>query len=525
MKIISFFTILIATSCVFSQSRVNTPIPTATIRFVQTTPVPTLQRNSHSVESTIPATETITPDCNTNGTANDADLSYHVEAQMDYAARRVEVAQNIFYTNITDDSLQSVVINVRPNTVHGVFVLNEVWMGSNEIITDFNLSGARLVVNLPAPLEVGCTLHLTLDFTIFIPPMDIGGTKAYQGYLGYSSRQINLGHWLPAIALWRNNEWVSHEPSNIGEQEVLIEAEWDIYLTIDNAPPTLKIAAPGSLEADSSERTQHYRLEQGRDFSLSMSDQYNVNTQTTANGIRVELYSFDDAIIQTDSGDINSAAFALDVGSKSVAMYSDLFGAYPNERLVIVQADFPDGMEFSGLVFVGGEYFRGFGGPNSYLMLITVHEIAHQWWYNKVGNDAALNPWLDEALSTYSEIAFIEEYYPALKDWWWEFRVNQLSPEGFVDSPVYEFSSRRAYINAVYLRGVRMLDELRNLLGTDTFYDWLKRYAEMGSGQVMQPQDLWLLLSPAQFGLTESIRNRYLRSPQIITISSTESNE
>ena len=46
----------------------------------------------------------------------------------------------------------------------------------------------------------------------------------------------------------------------------------------------------------------------------------------------------------------------------------------------------------------------------NYLMdpLIT-HEVAHQWWYNVVGNNVIDDPWLDEALATYSYVIYLEE--------------------------------------------------------------------------------------------------------------------
>ena len=31
-----------------------------------------------------------------------------------------------------------------------------------------------------------------------------------------------------------------------------------------------------------------------------------------------------------------------------------------------------------------------------------VHEVAHQWWYNQVGSDQIMNPWLDEGLAEFS---------------------------------------------------------------------------------------------------------------------------
>jgi aminopeptidase N len=99
--------------------------------------------------------------------------------------------------------------------------------------------------------------------------------------------------------------------------------------------------------------------------------------------------------------------------------------------------------------------------------------------------------------------------------------VERFAPEGFVDETVYDFNSRRAYINAVYLRGVQMLHDLRDNLGTEVFFGWLRLYADAGAGQLMTPDDLWGLLTPAQFQQTAITRQSYLKTPQI-TLSATQ---
>jgi len=79
-----------------------------------------------------------------------------------------------------------------------------------------------------------------------------------------------------------------------------------------------------------------------------------------------------------------------------------------------------------------------------------------------------------------------------------------------VDSPVFAFTSSRAYINAVYLRGARMFSQLRADLGTDAFFDWLRRYADAGAGQIANADTLWSLLTPLQLEATAATRARYL---------------
>jgi hypothetical protein len=505
--------LFILTACAFASAEESTPTVTMTsVRILQMTPVPTIQREVHPVATPAP-TATDAPSA-IQCPAPDQTTHYRITADMDYAQHVLTVEQQVNYVNRSQESFEQLVMTVRPNSLPDVFSLESIQLGADDLT--YKLAGQKLIVELPDSLGSGCAIHFTLGFQLKIPEMDRDGVNAYKGYLGYSNRQTNLGHWTPVIALRQGDDWLFHEEIPIGEQDVLDDADWDVTITIKDAPESLKLAAPGSVE-ESEANQWRYTLPSARDFSLSMSADYQVTTSETESGTTVELYTFEDALIQTDAGAINSPAFALDVATQSLSMYSDLFGPLPYQRMVIVQGDFPDGMEFSGLVFVGGEYFRGFGGPTSYLMIITVHEIAHQWWYGQVGNDQAINPWLDEALATYSEYAFIEEYFPALKDWWWGFRVDNFSPEGFVDSTVYEFKTRREYINAIYLRGVRMLQELRSNLGTDAFFDWLRRYAEAGATHVVTPEFFWSLLSPEQFKMTAYIREKYFKQ-QIVVI-------
>ena len=60
-----------------------------------------------------------------------------------------------------------------------------------------------------------------------------------------------------------------------------------------------------------------------------------------------------------------------------------------------------------------------------------------------------------------------------------------------------------------------MLAELRATLGDDVFFGWLNRYGSEGSGHIMTPDQFWSLLTPEQLTRTESIRQNYLRKPQV----------
>lgn len=63
------------------------------------------------------------------------------------------------------------------------------------------------------------------------------------------------------------------------------------------------------------------------------------------------------------------------------------------------------GMEYPQAIFLGVELYTRF---RENLEVLTVHEMAHQWWYNIVHNDPVREPWLDEALAEFSVMIYME---------------------------------------------------------------------------------------------------------------------
>ncbi len=428
---------------------------------------------------------------------------------IDYQAKSARVVQAIEFHNREAQPLGEIMLDVQANQWEAGFRLIELTV--NDEIAEYALDLNRLKVNLDAPLETGCRLALDLEFDL--QPAEIrAGLRSYRGFFGYSPRQLNLGHFLPTVAARLDGGWRIHEPIGIGEQVVYDVADWRVNVSVNEAADTLVLAAPGKVRPNGA-ANWNVELLNSRDFAISLSEEWRAAELRIADDVSVEVYAFADAQIYANGVRLDGADHVLKEAEKALALYSRQFAPYQRERFVIVQGDFPDGMEFTGLVFVGGAWFTTFdGGPRNYLTLISVHEIAHQWWYAQVGNDSALNPWLDEALATYSEYLFIEEFYPAFKNWWWTFRVAGFFPQGKVDSEVYEFSTARAYINAVYLRGVQMLHNLRVDIGDEAFFDMLRAYLSAGAGLIADPTLFWRQLPPELRALTQATRLEYLRN-------------
>lgn len=441
-----------------------------------------------------------------------ANLVYDVQAVVDYPTKTVQVEQAITVTNTTASPLDKLVFYVHPNKEPGVFHLAEVTVPAVTEPLSITLEGVRLEASLSEPLQTNCTQTLTLQYRLTVPRMGQGNFPR-QGYLGFADRQFNLGFWLPVLAYYHHDEWLTPIPINVGEQMITPAADYHVTVTVENAPDDLLVVGPGDVTQEGT--IWDFTLPAARDFSLSMSAAYQKIVEQSG-PVQVEVYTLDQQAAGTNNQDYGAPAHTLESAVAAIELFTDLYGPYPYERLVVIESAFPDGMEFSGLVFVGGEWFRTYqGDPAGYLTLITVHEVAHQWWYNIVGSDQSAHPWLDEALAIYSEYVFLQDNYPDLTDWWWEFRVNAYFPEGYVDATVYEFNTVRGYINAVYLRGAQFLHAIRQEIGTEAFFQWIGDYTAAMRGQIAEPADLWDNLPTNLQIATQEIRTQYLREPDI----------
>lgn len=439
-------------------------------------------------------------------------LRYDITAALDWATHTVTVQQQVTFINQTGQTLQELVFNVDSHQAPGQFELKGVKTADGRPIDHAVLEDTRLTLSLRERLHAHCGVAVTLEYALALP--GVGDASQSPGYRAYSTRQVNLGLWLPLLAGYDGGRgWMTPAAYTVGEQDVLQTADFSLDLSVSNAPSGLQVAGAGSVtQVDAA--TWHVDLEQAREITLALSDQFESLSTVTESGVTVELYYY-----PISGSTLDAPRHALQTAAQAIELYSRLYSPYPRERIVVVEGDFPDGMEFTGLVFVSEAWFRTWTGvPNDWLTIITAHEISHQWWYALVGNDQGNYPYLDESLATYSELFFFENTYPDLVDWWWQARIYDYGPGGYVDSKVYDFYSVREYINSVYLRGVLMLQKIREEIGDEAFMGWLHRYIETMQGQLATPVDFWGALPDADYTTAAPIRSLYMKQPDVLSL-------
>lgn len=415
-----------------------TPSPTQT--FTPSPPTPIVD----------PVTTSVPPPANPSRT------NYIMYVTLDFDAHTLDVDETIRYYNNTGAALSDIVLAVEPNLYNGAFNLIEIFQ-DNVALATYSLNGQSLTLSLPQALQPGAATTLGIKFKLNIP------AKSSTGIFGYDFNQINLVDWYPFVVPYING-WVLHDPMPFGEH--LVYDASDIELNLKTGSDVIVAASAPAVQDG---EWMNYRLYGARTFALSASDEFLVS-ESAVGTVVIRSYYFDGYQAAGES--------ILYSAVQAVSIYAAKFAPYPYETLAVVQTDIHDGQEYDGLVFLASDFYGQYGGgAKNNLTTIGIHEIAHQWWFGLVGNDQALEPWLDEAMSAYSERIFYEYNYPRYGDWWWQYRVDYFGASGYVDTSIYNGGSFRAYTNAVYLNGAHFLEDLRVRMGDDDFFRFLKDYA------------------------------------------------
>ena len=486
-KSIFFLLIVLTLTALFmSACSSSPPVPEPTLTLDPVGSLPSATQPEPTVEDT-PVQEATLQPANTPSPENAGRIQYQILAELDYPNRQVWVDETIIIPHPSNQPLNELILVVPPNAWWGVFQLLDIsWVGA-ERIDNYSLDGVRLTIPLSEPWQPGESRELNILYKLDLPAQN-----AREGFgpspFGFTAIQTNLVDWYPMVPEYREEGgWTVHDPWIFGEYLVYPQADFEVILDVEN--PALVVAASSLAEQDGDRF--HYHLEEARNFVFSISPDY-VVLEDEVNGTIVYGYVFSPYLVP------GRAAFKATL--EALALYSDLFGSYLQPSFTMVQADFNHGMEYEGLYFQSRGFFDTYNGTEkSYLITIAVHETAHQWWYGQVANDQAMEPWLDEALCTFSELIYYERLYPQAVDWWWATRVNFYEPTGVINRSIYDYSEfvdqYLAYRNATYLQGAKFLNVLRIMLGDEAMISFLGEYADSFDKQIASGEDFFSLLS------------------------------
>ena len=440
---------------------------------------------------------------------------YHLDLQLSPDLTKLNGQARIRYTNRENVPLDTIYLHLFPNLWDGGMTVSGVEVAGRPVTVTWP-SQDILGLPLQEPLATGDTVDLSLDFEMAIPSGE--GVGNY-GEFAYQDGVLAMAHFYPTVVVYDEGGWRLETPSSQGDVIYHDASLYDVRLT---APEDLVVvgtgAAPGPLGAagaggaglgrqENGDGTATWRLAGGpmRDFNIVASRQYRSESRTvsppTGKGVGdVTVNSY--FLPKHEAG----GKKALEWAARALDTYENAFGPYPYRELNVIEtATTAGGIEYPGMIVVAS---RLYDDPErqTFFESATAHEVAHQWWYNVVGNDQLNNPWLDEALAQYGTYLYYRDAYgeaggegftDAMKERW--ARVDYAKKP--IGLPVEAYEGKE-YGALVYGRGPLFLLALQEQIGEEKMKAFLQQY---------YTEQAWDIATPAEFqSLAEKVSGQDL---------------
>jgi len=420
------------------------------------------------------------------------DLS--LEIQPDGMAYNGEVI--LVYTNKTGTELDELVFRLLPNAgvIFGTGSLEASGVKVNGTPVDPvpNADPSILRIPLPVTLLKGQTVTVRMNFSGQVPRDFAGEEQGAYGIFNFTQQVLSLSSWYPILAVFENGAWRTDAITPIGDA---VYSEMAVYTLEVTTPSHWEVAATGVAVSEhiineNGAVRRNYLSGPVRDFYLVASPDFSRLT-TEAGGVTINAYGL--------PGFEEGNATALEVTTQSLEIFNEQFGNYPYTELDVVQIPLRNasGVEFPGIFLIKSDLYAH---PDDVSFITTLaHEVAHQWWYNVVGNDVFNEPWLDEALATYTSGVYWEfqggqQAYQGIRSYW-QGRVQDLRDAGKddrVSGTLTHFmeTDPLRYGPIVYSKGALFFDALRAEVGDQAFFEALRAYYREYQFKIAHGQDL-----------------------------------
>ncbi|TXK72934.1 M1 family aminopeptidase [Mesonia sp. K4-1] len=371
----------------------------------------------------------------------------------------VAYIEGVITTTFTaKQSLSSIIFDLAAN-----MQVNEVTNSSNQTLSH-SRSGDELIINLNSTLAAGQTYTLSIDYE---------GNPIRSGFGSFEQTTHN-GHeviWTLSEPYGAKAWWPCKQDLNDKIESV------DIFLTVPrfNSNNEENIPVANGLEVSNSfignSKTVHF----SHDYpipayliAVAVTNYAVINNNYSFNGMNFPLIDY------VYPEDLASATQDLQETAPILNLFSTLFGNYPyeNEKYGHAQFGWGGGMEHTTISFMGN-FSRG----------LIAHEMAHQWFGDKVTCGSWKDIWLNEGFATYLSGLVVEDFDGASAfNNWKESKVLQITSQP--DGAVYLSDNDTLSVGRIfsgrlsYSKGAMVLHMLRKKLGDADFYQATQNYLD-----------------------------------------------
>jgi aminopeptidase N len=333
------------------------------------------------------------------------------------------------------------------------FTLLSVKINDNNV--SFNHSNNKLQVQLDR------TYSIQEEFTVDIEYAGVPGTS------GFGSFVFSQHNGQPVI-------WSLSEPYGTSEWFPCKDTPADKADSSDvliRVPSTLFAVSNGNLieVIDNGDQTKTYKWKNSYPIahyliSVAISNYHEYLTHfnyTQTDSMPVVHYIYPE--------NFSSYKTNLDKTISMLEIFTDTYGEYPfiREKYGHAECGFSGGMEHQTISSMG-----------AFSETIIAHELAHQWFGDKVTCKDWQNIWLNEGFATYSEGIFLQNFYGDTR--FDQFITGKMSQAKLASGSVYvqDISSVSSIFNynRTYAKGAMILHMLRGIAGDSSFFQILKHY-------------------------------------------------
>ena len=167
--------------------------------------------------------------------------------------------------------------------------------------------------------------------------------------------------------------------------------------------------------------------------------------------------------------DFATAQYSANDVEQQILLYSQLVGNYPfaDEKYGQAQFGWGGGMEHQTMTFLSGYSYE-----------LSAHELAHQWFGDKVTCGSWAHIWLNEGFATYFTGLCYEYLAPQYWAQWKQGKIDNITeyPDGSVFCTDTNNIGRLFSNRLTYNKGAMVLHSLRWVVGDSAFYQGLRNY-------------------------------------------------
>lgn len=465
-------------------------IPTATLSAVLTLPTG-LDTGTDQAESAA-----VLPAFQADGAALGDIPQYDLSIDIDFNHAKFTGESRVTYTNLEAEVLDSLFFRLYPNGGksygNGNLQVEDVEVNGEHVEINLSLDDTVLEVALSEPLDPGDTVQVDMNFSGSVPE-DFDGQETPAGYGIYnlSADVLALSGWYPQLAVYDDEGWNLDSVSAIGDSVYSDTAFYSVDVSLDDG---ITLAATGvevDRKAQNSQTVYQYISGPVRDFFMVMSPDF-MAASKMVDGTMVNSYYL--------PGHEQAGEIGLQVAGDSLAVFNQRFGAYPYTELDLIEAPMRNalGVEYPGIMLAVTSLYDD---PTQPSFSVTVaHEVAHQWWYSLVGNDVLDEPWLDEALATYSSGVYMQDVLgqPAYEGItaYWDDRYAAVVADNLDDLVTEDLKyfegspEQKPYSTIVYSKGALALKAIREEIGDKAFFEALQNYYQANKYLIAVSDDL-----------------------------------